>query len=297
MKVCALANRVVQNVLSLTGVVLFTEEEKALKDALENKDDSTNTVLDDELEDIAIEMGKKKPSDSKQPPSVEASVPLAKEKASAKANPSDARHAAAKLVESLGAFSDAHADVFIDTGPVENVFLSDAYEKNVTEDDGTVFSTTNHIIAVLCSTMADAERVTCKYRGKKEEGPKRTVRVSKPWIPSIFQKRNAKNSAIMMKVPEPGRNALTSSWLRYMKNHQNTLLVDVHAPEIIQPKVKRLAPSQLRYSEEFPSCHYCNFRQVLEAVNVALFEITYVTHTDVADDHLTPNFAEMSLSK
>lgn len=191
--------------------------------------------------------------------------------------------------------SDAEADVFINTGPVENVYMSDPYYREQTEPDGTRYKYTYNLVAVLCSTMADADAVTCRHLGSA--GGNKIIRVSKFRVSTILQHRNAKAIAGQMNIDAASQSGFTSALTRYGRLNDR-LLIDVHFESEIMPRVMRLEPTKIQCNHPgYKACSKCGQEVLLELPNVAIFEVKHVNFIEVSSAPVGPRLAKMTLSE
>jgi len=191
--------------------------------------------------------------------------------------------------------SDAEADVVINSGPVENVYMSDAYYREETEPDGTKYKYTYNVIIVLCTTMTDADSVTCRHLGSA--GGNKTIRISKFRVSSILQNRNAKAIAGQMNIDFASQSGLTSALTWYTRMSQH-ILIDVHFENDVQPRVMRLEPTKIQCAHPaYKACSKCGMEPLLELPNIAIFEVKHVNFIEVSSAPVGPRLAKMTLSE
>ena len=171
--------------------------------------------------------------------------------------------------------SGADADVDAQSGPQENVYLSDMCDR--LRNAGSIVNEHKHwVIIALCHTKADLKHVSAKVV-EDARGRRTIVRINKPKHPAFMlgNKQNVFMRMVFDKDTAPAKGA-SQSILR-LDGATSETIVDVHFPESIQPLVQTLTEAHLSlFRASSTQCYHCGMKELLEIPNVIAFEIEAV---------------------
>lgn len=177
--------------------------------------------------------------------------------------------------------SGADADVWPDTGPAENVFMSRPFKRMVAKG-AEVNEHTYYNIASFNFSNKDNDKVTAKTM-LDHQGKRNIVRVSKPKYSSFFYGNKLTTFAEMILGDDPpSAIAFTQGILQTIKQSPMTT-VDLHFPNEIQVSVHRVCSTHCVICRSAMKCTMCGRKDIMEIPNVTVFEVEEVSYTETAE--------------
>lgn len=190
--------------------------------------------------------------------------------------------------------SGADADVDVETGSAEDIFLSRPFKREYNLN-GELIERNSFIIVVLTHSTIDAKEVTATPM-TDAKGTTTTVRISKNKYPS-YCFGNKLMAFTGQLFPGDGDAARGFSQSVYKYKGDNKVLVDVHFPNDVMPSVRKICDLHLEFTKAGRmTCSLCHIAKMAEISNVAAFEVqeTNYAMSAQATAHQRTGTAELS---
>jgi len=172
----------------------------------------------------------------------------------------------------------ADADVTEETGPVENVFLSEPYNRMILKGQS-LYEHTFWNVVVFNLSEKDNEKTEAKV---VESDGENVLRVIKPKYPSfMFGNKLTVFADLILEGETEAAKGMTQATMKHKKN--NKVTIDVRFPLPIQTFVRTVSSTHCELCRSPYECSKCGMKDFFEMPNVIVYEVEAIRNIETAE--------------